>query len=80
MFPPTLCTKGPVVQQSNIATRLGKRAVTQDTRFEAQRMDKEEKVGTSVTTWLGEDRMQVLLNLTGYRNKAELNGDVPIYF
>ena len=76
---PALHTDGSAVQKINTAIRLGKLVAAQDRRFEVQHTNKEEKTASSVTKWLGEDRMKALLNMTGCKNKAKLNGAVPIF-
>ena len=76
---PALCTNGSAAQQTDISIRLVELAAAQNARFEAQQAEKEEKASKSVTKWLGVNRVNSLLNMTGCKNEEELNAIVPIY-
>ena len=76
---PALHTNRSAAQQTNISIRIGKLASAQNARFEAQQAEKEDKASKSVTKWLGENRMNLLLNMTGCLNEDDLNTRVLIY-
>ena len=54
---PALRTDGAAAQQSDIATQLGALNAAQNTRYEAQKVEKEAKEAALVSKWLGNDRM-----------------------
>ena len=76
---PALRTDGSAAQQSDIAARLGDLAAAQNTRFEAQQAAKEEREATSVAKWLGDDRMDALLNMTLCASETDLVNLRPLY-
>ena len=76
---PSLRTDGAAAQQSDIAAKLGDLAAAQNTRFEAQQLAKEVKEATSVAQWLGDDRLEALLNMTLCASEKDLVTARPLY-
>ena len=73
----TLHTNRSAAQQTIISIRFDKLATTQNTRFKAQRVEKEEEAANSVTKWLGVNLMNSLLTMAGCKNEKELNALSP---